>query len=176
MALAVAELVAVLLVRHAAAAAVRLGDPRQHATDAGEHVRERRDVRGVVDVGEHARVRGGQREAPLVVVDQAGDGLLLQPFARVAGRDAGAVGELVRRERAVALERLVQPELGSEVDGEQLERAERGFEEPLGELVGAIGGDHALYGVRWRLTSGVRLASHMPSFVGRESESGASPG
>jgi predicted ATPase len=104
------------------------------------------------------------------VLEQAGDGLLLEPLAGVARRDAGALGELVGRERPARLERAVEAELGPEVDGEQLERAEGGSEEALGELVGAIGGDHDLYGVRFGLTLGVRLASPMPSFVGRESE------
>ena len=40
---------------------------------------------------------------------------------------------------AVPLERAVEPELDAEVDGEQLERAERGAEQALGERVGAIG-------------------------------------
>ena len=59
-ALAVAELGAVGRVGHAAAGAVGLGDPRQDAADAGEHVGERRDVRRVVGVREHAGVVGGR--------------------------------------------------------------------------------------------------------------------
>ena len=92
---------------------------------------------------EHAGVVGGQRAAARRRVDdleEAGDGLLLEPLAGVARGDAGAVGELVRRERAVALERAVEAELDAEVDGEQLERAERGAEQALGEGVGAICG------------------------------------
>ena len=118
----------------------------EHAADAGEHVRERGDVRGVVGVDERARVLGRQVEAPLAAlldVEQPGDGLLLEPLAGVARRDAGVVGELGGGERAVALERAVEAELRAEVDGEQLERAEGGAEEALGELVGSVGGDHA---------------------------------
>ena len=106
-----------------------------------------RDVGRVVLVHEHAGVVGGQRAAARRRVDdleEAGDGLLLEPLAGVARCDAGAVGELVRRERAVALERAVEAELDAEVDGEQLERAERGAEQALGESVGALYG----FGVR----------------------------
>ena len=90
--LAVAELAAVGRVGDAAAGAIRLRDAREHAADAGEHVRERGDVRGIVGVDERARMLGRQVEAALAAlldVEQPGDGLLLEPFTRVARRDAG---------------------------------------------------------------------------------------
>ena len=40
----------------------------------------------------------------------------------------------------MALERAVEAELGAEVDGEQLERAQRGAEQTLDERIGAIDG------------------------------------
>ena len=101
-ALAVAELDAVGLVGHAAAGAVRLGHAREHAADAGQHVRERRDVRGVVGVGRaRGRARraarsGARRRVGVVDLEEAGDRLLLEPLARVARGDAGALGQLGR--------------------------------------------------------------------------------
>ena len=143
MALAVAELHAVGLVRHAAAGPVGLGHAREHAADAGQHVGERRDVRRVLLVAEHAGVIVGQRAAARRRVDdleQAGDRLLLEPLAGVARGDPGPLGQLLRGEGAVALERAVEAELDAEVDGEQLERAEGGAEQPLDEGVGAVDG------------------------------------
>ena len=95
-------------------------------------------MRRVVLVDEHAGVVGGQLAAARRGVDdveEAGDGLLLEPLARIARVDAGAVGELLRGQRAVTLERAVEAELDAEVDGEELERAERGAEQALGEAV-----------------------------------------
>ena len=63
MALAVPEGAAVGGVRDAAAGAVGVGDLRDHTADAGEHVRERRDVRGIVGIGERAGMRGVERVA-----------------------------------------------------------------------------------------------------------------
>jgi hypothetical protein len=92
--------------------------------------------------GEHARVLGGESVAAhfgggagIVDLEEAGDGLLLEPLVRVAWRDAGGAGQLVRGPRAVLDQGSVEAELGAEVDGEQLERAERGAEQALGEGV-----------------------------------------
>jgi hypothetical protein len=76
------------------------------------------------------------------VVEHAGDGLLLEPLAGVARRDPGPRGQLGRARGAALGKRPVEPELGAEVDGEQLERAERRGEQPLGQGVGAIGVGH----------------------------------
>jgi hypothetical protein len=142
-ALAVAEVAPVGVVGDAAAGAVGLDDTRQHLADAGNHVRERRDVRRVVGRGERARVLGVERVAArfgsgvrVLDVEQAGDGLLLEPLARVARCDAGGAGKPVRGLRAFLDQCPVEAELGAEVDGEQLERAERGAEQALGERVG----------------------------------------
>ena len=68
---------------------------------------------------------------------QAGDGLLLEPLARVALRDPGPLGQLGRASSGPCSgQRPVQAELGAEVDREQLERAERGAEQALGERLG----------------------------------------
>ena len=146
MSLAMAEGAAVGLVRDAAAGAVGVGHAREHAADPGEHVRERRDVGGVVGIEQHPCVLGVERVAPpparlrTVDVEQAGDGLLLEPLAGVARRDARPVGELGGRQRPVLGERGVEAELGAEVDGEQLERADGGAEQALGKGVGTIAG------------------------------------
>ena len=144
-ALAVAELGAVGGVGHAAAGAVGLGDPRQHAADAGEHVREGGDVGGVV--GPRQR-RGRARRAARSGARRARRrrrrrrGGRRRPAARATrARSAGRCRPLRPARRAVSgprsVERAVEAELGAEVDGAQLERAERGAEEALDEGVGA---------------------------------------
>jgi hypothetical protein len=94
-------------------------------------VRERRDVGGVVGDGEHARVLARERVAASVGggagrvdVEQAGDGLLLEPLLGVAGSDARALRELGAAERTVVGECAVEAELGAEVDRVELERAD----------------------------------------------------
>ena len=105
-------------------------------------------MRGVLGPRQHAGVLVGQCEAAglgggvgVVDVEEAGDGLLLEPLARVARRDAGAARELAGGQRPALVERAVQAELDAEVDGAELERAERRAEEALGEGVGAISDD-----------------------------------
>jgi hypothetical protein len=90
-ALAVTECRAVGGVRNAAAAAIGLGDTRQDAADADEHVRERRDVEQVVGVDQYASAVPRQpvaaqvrRRVVFFYVDEAGDCLLLQPLLCVA--------------------------------------------------------------------------------------------
>jgi hypothetical protein len=162
--LAVAERPAVGDVWDPAAAPVGLGDVGQHAADAGEHVRERRHVRRVVGVGEHARVVGRERVAAgvgrrvgAVNFEQSGDGLLLEPLARVALGDPGSPCHLGVGERAVIGHRAVEAELGAEVDGEQLQRAERRAEQALGERLRAIGdtGTHRASPAIERSTAGI---------------------
>ena len=110
--------------------------------------RERRHVGQVVGVDEHAAWSGGdarsgasrRRRAASVDVEEAGDGLLLEPLARVARVDAGGVGQLAGGDRAVALDRAVEAEPRAEVHGEELQRAQRGAEQALDEGVAAVGG------------------------------------
>jgi hypothetical protein len=96
-----------------------------------------------------AKAPGLGRRVSVIDVDHAGDGLLLEPLAGVARRDAGGLGQLARGQRPEFVQRAVQTELRAEVDGAQLQRAERGAEQALGEGVGAIGGGgHGRQGAR----------------------------
>jgi hypothetical protein len=66
--------------------------------------------------------------------------LLLQPLARVALVDARGLRELRGRERAFVGERPVELEDVAEIDGEQIERADRVHEQALDERVASFGG------------------------------------
>ena len=66
--------------------------------------------------------------ADVVGFEQSRDGLLLEPLARVARCDARAVGKVARGQRSVLGKGAVEAELGAQVDGEQLEGADRGAE------------------------------------------------
>jgi hypothetical protein len=86
-------------VRHTGAVPVGPRDLVQDSGHPDNHVGERRDVRRVVRIDEHAGVVGGQpvpaglgRPGDVVDGDHAGDGLLLQPFGGVAPVDAGGRG------------------------------------------------------------------------------------
>ncbi|MCA2227532.1 hypothetical protein [Nonomuraea aurantiaca] len=93
-ALAVAEGMTVVLVGNAVTGAVGLRHPGQDAAYPGEHVGQRRHMRGVVDVCQHTRVRGVQAVAPLPVgglgqVDReelkGADGAVQQAFDELIG-------------------------------------------------------------------------------------------
>jgi hypothetical protein len=62
-------------------------------------------------------------------------GVPTRAAARVARSDAGGAGRLVRGLGTVLRQGPIHAELGAEVDGEPLERAERGAGQPLGEGV-----------------------------------------
>jgi hypothetical protein len=72
--------------------------------------------------------------------------LLLEPLAHVALVGAGARRQLRRGRRALVGERAVEAELAADVDGGDLERADRRLEEALdkrvgrGRLLGGCGG------------------------------------
>jgi hypothetical protein len=143
--LAVAEVGAVALVRDAVAGAVGVEHVRQRAGDPDEHRRERGDVRRALRVGEHIRVLLRQPEAPrlgrrvrIIDLDEAGDGLLLEPLARVALVDARCRGEPTGRERPAVAERQVETEPPADVDAEELQRADRALEEALDERVAPV--------------------------------------
>ena len=75
----------------------------------------------------------------------AGDRLLLQPLAGVAGGDASVGGEFGLGGGPEIVERLVEPELQAQVDAERLQRVGRVIDEPLGERLASIqvgGGSH----------------------------------
>ena len=110
----------------------------------------------VVGRGQNAAVLRQEAVATLVVrrvgvvdVEQAGDRLLLEPLSGVAGGDAGALGQLVWRQRPVASEGAVEAELGAEVDRVELERSEGGAEQALGERLGAVGNGGGHGGRSW---------------------------
>ena len=136
------DLLAVAAERDAGALAVGADERRDEARAGDGEGGERRHARQAVGVDEAHLVLDGQREhpgvgialAPVVVDgDDAGGRLLLEPFARVPGVDAGARRQPRRRGRAVVGERLVEAEAHAELDGGQLERADRGHEHALGE-------------------------------------------
>ena len=147
MALPVTEGAPVQLVGDAAAAAVGVGHALDDASDAGDHVSERRDMRRVAVAAEHAGVLLREPVAArsrvglgVVNLDESGDGLLFEPLARVALVDSRERAQLTGVQVLVVLERAVETELGAEVDREQLERADRGAEQALDEGLAAVGG------------------------------------
>ena len=79
--------------------------------------------------------------ADIVDVEDPADGLVLEPFARVARMDAGTLGQLGRGRGAAVRQRPVQPEPIAQVHGLQVEGPERGAHQAAGELVAAgLGG------------------------------------
>jgi hypothetical protein len=90
-------------------------------------VGEGRHVRRVVRADQDTRVLVRQAVAALrglglgvLGLEQAGDGLLLEPLPRVALSDPRPVGELGVGGRAPLLERSIEPELSAEVDRVEL--------------------------------------------------------
>ena len=79
-------------------------------------------------------------------VEDAGDGLLLEPLAGVARVDAGGRGQLGGGRRPGSAQRPVQAEAVAEVDAEQLERAGGGLEQPLVEGRGVHGSSVCRFG------------------------------
>ena len=81
---------------------------------------------------EHVDVLGGQPVSALVSrrggrfdAQQAGDGLLLEPLASVARRDARRVRKLRRRHPSARRQGGIQAELLAQIDAEDLERLNR---------------------------------------------------
>ena len=147
-----AEVGAVAGVRDALAGAERGDEVVEDLGDAHHHPGEGREVLAVDGVDEHAPVGVGEREGAGLGRVAAGDGeepghgLLLEPLPGVALVDAGTPRELGGGGRALAVEHLVEAELAPEVDGEELERADRGGHHPLGQVrgLGVLGVRHAL--------------------------------
>ncbi len=117
----------------------------QHEVDlldeADRRAGERRDVPEVEHVGQRRdvpvreRVAALRRSGPLVGQQDAGHGLLLQPFAGVAFSRARAGGQLARRQRG-ADERAVVAEAVAEVHRLQVHRGEHRAEETLHQCGG----------------------------------------
>jgi hypothetical protein len=85
-------------------------------------------------VGRRQGELAGASVAVADVTEKTRDRLLFEPLACVAFVDARLGGELGRGEGAVPVERLVQTEGCSDVDGEELEGAGGGVGEPLGDV------------------------------------------
>jgi hypothetical protein len=153
--LRLARIGAIGVPRDAAAGTEGLGDRGQRAGHGDGDARERRGERERVAVGERLGMAGRQREAAIrrgrvevVDLEDPADGLLLEPLPRVAGVDAGHDGELARCERPLLGERAVQPQAVADVDAEEIDGAEHGAEDALGEglalllvLCGEVRGD-----------------------------------
>ena len=71
-------------------------------------------------------------------VDQAGDGLLLEPLAGVARVRAARGGDLGDVERAATVQQVVEAELVADVDREDVEGAEQRGEHPVRESAGRL--------------------------------------
>ncbi len=124
------------------AGAVGGGDRGQHQAGRPDGPDHRRGGAQAVGIEEGLGVAGREREAAdvgfggrVIDLEDAGRGLLLQPFAGVPGVGAGRLRELGRGHRAVVRERLVEPELEAELRCEQVPRAERGLEQATGERI-----------------------------------------
>ena len=134
------EIGAVVGIRDAGAAAVRV-EERVGRTQAGdEHAPERGDVVEAVLVEERLVVSRGEQQALLAVgrlgdVEDPARGLLLEPLARVSLVDPGRHCELVGRQRAALRERAVQPEPVAQIHAAEIERTDHGSEEPFDEGV-----------------------------------------
>lgn len=91
---------------------------------------------------EDVRMLGRQAVPPLVGRpvrllgdEEAGDGLLLQPLARITLGDARTFGERRRRQRAIRHERGVQAQFLPDVDAEELERLDGRLEQARGQCL-----------------------------------------
>ena len=138
--------VRVAVPRHAAAGPVGLDQVGHRGAATHEPLGHAGHQRGTGRVDEDLLVARRQRVAAslgvggrVVDVDERGDGLLLEPLARVARGDAGRGGELGGGQRTALGQRPVEAELGAEVDRQQVERAERGLEQASDEGVAALG-------------------------------------
>jgi hypothetical protein len=93
-------------------------------------VRRRQPVPSIARRG----VRIGDSQEPA-------DGLLLKPFADVALDGPGDNRQLARRGGALGVERAVEAEPVSDVDGGNLKRRDRGVEDALDQRLGGRGID-----------------------------------
>ena len=140
--LRVAPELAVGLPGDAAAGAERFLDGRQHARERYAEARHGRHVRERLPVDQHLGVAGRQPVAPLVRrgagvvhLEDARDGLLLEPFPRIALVAARRGGELAGGRSPVLPQGAVEAEAVAQVHGHDLVGPERSAEEALGERV-----------------------------------------
>ena len=117
-----------------------LRGPYREADDAGAVPHARWIEQDLVMAGRQGVAPLVGRRARIIDIEDAGDRLLLEPFAGVARRDPGAFGEGRCRGRPAIGERPVQPEALPEVDRLELERGRDGGEELGGEGLPAVAG------------------------------------
>jgi hypothetical protein len=130
-------------------------------------------VRQRVPVDQHLGVARRQpiaalvgRGAGVVDLEDAGDRLLLEPFARVALVGAGRGGELGGLRLAVLPQGTVEAEAVAQVDGHDLVGPERRAEETLGECVaGSDVGVRGHVAQRWSSGGFCTLCSVAYSFT-----------
>ena len=116
--------------------AVRRDDPLEGATDACHHLCEWSEVGGVILVCQNVRVfcrepvpAGIRRSGRCVDVQEASDGLLLQPLAGITGRNPRSLCQLGWSESAPGPQRRVEAQFFTQVDPIQLERLHRRLEQ-----------------------------------------------
>ena len=90
-------------------------------------------------------MRGRERVSSLVRrllgvvhLQDPGHRLLFQPFPDVSGMDPGSPSQLVRCLRTLLRQLSVQAEAISEVDGQEIESAQAGLEQPTHERSGLL--------------------------------------
>lgn len=137
---------------HTGAVAIRGRDLVEVQTETADELRQRRQEREAVVVGEDLGVTGRKRVPALgrggvdvVDGDVAPDGLVLEPFTRVALVAASALGQVDRGERTVSCKRPVPAQPISEIHGMRVLGTQDRGEDPLRERggagVGRVGGD-----------------------------------
>jgi hypothetical protein len=143
---AVPEVHAVVGVGDAGAGPERVGDGRGEQAQPEPELGGGAQVVRAVGVEQHGGVRLGQREGALVRVggvrgdgEDAGGGLLFQPFPGVPLVDAGGLGQFGRVERGRA-QRPVQAEPAAQFDGEEFGGAGEGAQQAAREGLGCGGG------------------------------------
>jgi len=154
---------AVVGVGHALAGAEGLDHLLDRRQGPDRDLGHRRRVAQAVGVEERLAVALGQpvaalprRRGVVVGLEQAADGLLLEPLPGVALVDARPFRELLAGQRVATSERPVEAEAVAQVDAGELERPEQGAEQPLGERVG--GGRGLRVGHGGSLLDGLRCS------------------
>ena len=142
--LALAGVVPELRPGDTSARAKGVDDTRQRVRSRKHEPRQRRHIAQAVTIEQHLGVPVRQREATFVSrggrvdhIQHAIDGLLLEPFARIARIDASPLGKLGGCRRTQLLQVLIQVEPIAQVHGEQVGEAQNRRVEAPGELVAA---------------------------------------
>jgi hypothetical protein len=85
-------------------------------------------------------VSGRQGETALVVdLEDSGRRLLFEPLSRVSLVQSRRLGELSGGQRAAVGQRAIEAKADTEVDRDEVHRAERRLEEPLHQDVAPLG-------------------------------------